>query len=148
MNQNGTPLDVYRILICSHAIKSVTGLTSAIDMIDAFQIPAQLAGQVVPAKVIADMIGDGVYEVAFVWRDEGGASYRAGDNVLRLDVRGRFQAISPDIRLPDKVGAFYLTLEFRRADGAWQETAARCPVNIQLVEPPKAAQAQPPTAQA
>ena len=100
-----------------------TGLTSFINVIDAFEVPRQNLGKVVPLRVVADLVGDGTYEFQVLWRCPS-IDIPATD-IVKMTVAGGSRIHIPALKLPDEFGAYEVLLCWRAKQGCpWSAGAS------------------------
>jgi hypothetical protein len=131
-------LECTRIVPCARAIRdAATGLATFVDVYEVLRLPKAALGQCVPVVVHFSIVGEGDFEVRPVWVDARGETSPAGDLVDRVSVRGRSAFLAPQVRVPDRAGAYALALEWRYASpvgGRWRLASARAPVDVQVAE--------------
>ncbi len=133
-------LECSRIVPCARAIRdAATGLATFVDVYETMNLPKEALGQCLPITVHFAIRGEGTFEVRPVWVASDGEQSPAGDVVDQVSLRGRSAFLAPQLRMPEKPGAYDLALEWRYGTPGlgqrWRLAGARAPVDVRVVEP-------------
>ena len=118
-------LECNRFIVCSNYITDArTGLGTYVNVVDKLELPPGTLGKPVPLQVVADLEGQGDYEVQLFWKLEGKP---ATDDIAKMRIEKYFRAQQPEVRLPLTTGVHELHIMWRfpGEDGtAWKSAAS------------------------
>jgi hypothetical protein len=132
-----TPLDAFRIVICSTVlINPATANISYVEIVDTVQLPAEAFGQNIGVQANIAVEGKGDYAIRLAWA-RGNETQPAGDVPNDVTVDNNTRINSAQLRTPKTPGAWSLVLEWRHANEAvWHRGSARAPIVFSVLGAP------------